>query len=946
VICFGRYQLDPGQGLTRGEREIRLTPKSLSVLLVLAERAGRVVTRGEFFRTAWAGTVVSDAALTSCIQELRHALGDQARRPRFIETVHRRGYRFVARTSPAPWRDIGLDGTMPSIRARSPIVGREAVLETLLGACAVAEQGTRQLVLVTGEPGVGKTTLVEELVRTVTRRGGVRVTWGQCVEHYGAGEAYQPLLEALTRLCRQPGGDEYVEALKRYAPTWLAQLPALLPPARHARLQRQVVGATRERMLRELNDAAEAMTARVPLVLWLDDLHWSDISTLDWIAAFARRPEPARVLLIATSRAAEAAAAEHPLAALADELRVKGLCRDIALGGLPEAAVVEYVRQAYPATPGSSDAAQRLARSIHQRTGGNPLFMVAVLGDLVGRGVLVERDGAWVTRGDVGASELGIPDDVRRMIERQIDRLSAAERILLEVASVAGEAFSAAAVAAGALVAIEDVEATLSPLARHHRIVRETTALEWPDGTVAAGFEFLHALYRDVLYQGLLPGRRAELHREIGEREATAYGERAPEIAAELAMHFELSGDSRRAMRYREHAARNARRRGAHVEARMHFEHALALLEREPAGRERTEREVGLRIGLGSVNMILGWAAPQVEKEYVRAHALCRELRETPRLFPALWGLWLFHVGRGRLGTAREISENLLALARQSGDEALLMQAHHAAWATAFERGELEATLDHASAGIRLCEAVPHFEMAETYGNHDAAACARWFSGRALALVGRTDEAARTSHEAIALSRELGHPFSLALSFVFAAAVDQTRRDAEATREHAAAAIALAREQDFRLVHAWASAFAGWASVQCGRGEEGAARIRDAIAETRATGCEQFLSELHGLLAEAHLGGQRVDAGLAAVDEALAIVERTGERYWEAELHRLRGELLLAAGTAVTLHEARTALGRALAVGRSQGARLLVLRVTRDVRRLRALLGDVVAREE
>jgi predicted ATPase len=489
-------------------------------------------------------------------------------------------------------------------------------------------------------------------------------------------------------------------------------------------------------------------------------------------------------------------------------------------------------------------------------------------------------------------------------------------------------------------VALEDVETTLTTLARHHRLLRETAAVEWPDGTIAAGFEFLHALYRDVLYQRLPAGCRAELHREVGAREEAGYGERAPEIAAELAMHFEQSGDLRRATQYREHAAHNARRRSAYQEARMHFEHALALLERQPAGRERTEREVGLRIGLGGVNMAtLGWAAPEVEKAYVRARELCRELGETPRLFPALWGLWLSYWGRGRMNGAHELSDNLLALARQSGDDAMLLQAHHASWATDFARGDFEAVLEHASAGLRLHEAVRSPAMVETYGSHDAAVCAGSFGARALAVVGRTREAARTSHEAIASARALGHPFSLALAYVFAAAVDQARRDAESTREHAEAAIALAREQDFRLLHAWASAFAGWASVEQGRGEEGLSQILDAIAETRATGTEGFLSHLHVLLGEAHLRCGRVDAGLAGVEEALAIVQRTGERSCEAELHRVRGELLLATGAAGSMHEAERAFAQAIAIARRQGARLLVLRAAMSVARLWVRLG-------
>jgi DNA-binding winged helix-turn-helix (wHTH) protein len=205
MIQFGRFQLDPVQGLRRGTQDLRLTPKSLSLLCVLAERAGDVVSKEELFRKVWRDTAVSDAALTSCIQELRHTLGDDPRRPRFIETVHRRGYRFVARTSRLS-SDERSTAMPPSARSEAPLVGRDPVIAQMIASCALAERGSRRVLFVTGEPGIGKTTTVQAfLARGV--QGGVRITWGQCVQHYGVGEPYQPLLDALTRLCRQPGGD-------------------------------------------------------------------------------------------------------------------------------------------------------------------------------------------------------------------------------------------------------------------------------------------------------------------------------------------------------------------------------------------------------------------------------------------------------------------------------------------------------------------------------------------------------------------------------------------------------------------------------------------------------------------------------------------------------------------------------------------------------------------
>jgi len=938
-VRFGRFRLHPSRGLERGRTEVRVTPKSLAVLQLLVDRAGDVVSKEELFQTVWPDTAVSDAALTSCIQELRHALGDDARRPRFIETVHRRGYRFVARThslqgdtAPPPPRALRPHG-------ETPVVGRSAVLDTMREAYTAAEAGVRQVLFVSGEPGIGKTTVVAEFVARIARDAGAWTAMGQCLEHYGAGEPYQPILDAVTRLCRQAGGDEdVIRLLQQLAPTWTLQLPADLFPSRGSR--RAPAGATPERMLRELNEALEAVSMRRPLVLWLEDLHWSDPSTLDWLGAFAQRPEPARVLLVATVRSAEAADTNHPLRELAVRLRVKRLCREIALQGMNEIAVAEYLARRYPAAPESSDRHAHLARLVHERTGGNPLFVVNVLSDLAERGVLVDRRGGWSTKGDVQASDLGIPDDIRLMIDRQIECLPSEDQRLLEIASVAGATFSSAAVAAGGHLPLVEVEPALTRLARGHRFVRETGPIEWPDGTIAAGFAFQHALYREVLSQRIPAGRRAELHREIGTCEEHAYGPRAAEIAAELAMHFEEGRDADRAIGYLQQAADNARRRSAYKEARLHYERALALLGRVAAGRHRTERELLLRIGLGGVLVAMqGWAARDVEDTYVRAQALCRELGETPRLFPALWGLWLFYWGRGPLDTAQEISDRLLTLAGQADERTLHLQAQHAAWATAFSRGDFEAAQHHAAAGLSMYDAAQDAVLAATYGGHDAGACARQFSARALVFLGRAGEAVEQSHEAIRHAEALADPFSLAIAQVFAAAVDHARRDPASTREHAAAASRIAQAQGFRLLLAWASVFAGWASVEEGACEDGLRQIQQGVADAIATGSQQFVSHFLGILAESRLRAGAYEQGLQAIDDALDIVQRTGERFYEAELHRLRGELLLGATRGAADREADEAFSHAYAIAQGQGARLVVIRSAISRGRLWRRLG-------
>jgi DNA-binding winged helix-turn-helix (wHTH) protein len=943
VIRFGPYQLDRAQGLWQDGRERHLTPKSLAVLCTLAEHAGEVISKDRLFRDIWPDTAVSDAALTSCIQELRQVLQDDARQPTFIETRHRRGYRFCAPVTRDPVSHA--DPVVAQAREDSWCVGRDAILSSMFDAYRLAERGTRQVIFVTGDPGVGKTTLVQTFRTRLIEGAPVSTTWGQCVQHYGVGEPYQPLLDALTRLGRQEGA-RLIPLLERYSPTWLAQLPALATPEHLATLRRTSAGTTRERMLRELTDALEAATLREPLVLTLEDLHWSDTSTLDWIAAFAQRPEPARLLLIGTLRPPSDEGPEHPVTAIADALRIKGLCREIPLGGLDERHVHSYVTMRFPPASGQGERLRRLARLIHERTGGNPLFVGSVLADITARGLVVALDGRWSVNGDVDRIELGISDDVRRMISRQVDRLRPDEQSTLEVASVAGATFSTAALAAASNVPVNNVDVQLAALARRRQFVRESGQIEWPDRTISARFEFLHALYQDVLYRRVPPGRRAELHRQVGLREESAYGARAPEIAAELAMHFERCGDARRAGIYLEHAAQNARSRSAYREAQAHFERALAVLAGEPPSRERSMRELSLQIGRGAVIMAArGWSAPEAADAYSRARALSSELGDAPNLFGALWGLWLFYWGQGPLSTAHELVSELLELASRDGGDASLLQAHHAAWATSLGTGDLEGVCRHAGRGIELYRIDRHAGLAATYGSHDAGMCCRNFLSWALALRGRSADAARANEESIALSERLEHPFSMALAHFFAAAAAQTCRDTQAAKQQAAEALRIAREQDFRLVSAWALALDGWVAVEDGIAD-GIDRIDNALTEVRATGSTQFLPYFFGLKASAHLKHGQPASGQAATAEALAVVRSTGECFWESELYRLKGDLQLAAGTPHAAEEAVRAFLQALEIARRQHADLLVLRVAVSLSRLWHQLGRHAAAAE
>jgi DNA-binding winged helix-turn-helix (wHTH) protein len=530
-----------------GERLLDLTPKTFAVLRHFVAHPQRLITKDEMFTAVWGDTVVSEAALTSCIRDLRRALADPSRAPRYIETAHRRGFRFIgpvgiaAPTPPAPSR------SQPIERAAT-FVGRDGELARLHAAFEQVWIAQRRLVFVTGEAGIGKTTLVETFVSQLG--AGVRIARGQCIERHGAVDSCAAVIEALVPLTRGPGGDALVATFRQYAPGWLAQMPGLLTDDELESVRRRTPGPTRDRMLRELVDALDVVSAETPLVLVLEDLHWSDPATAGLLAMIARRREKARLLVGATYRPAEVAISAHPLKAVKQELQLHGHCDEIALDFLSEDDVAAYLAGRFP----NALLDTRAARFLHRNTSGNPLFLVNVIDHLLARGHVRKVDGRWELAGPVDAVMSDVPDTLWQLVDTQIERLTLEERKVLAVASMAGAACSAALPTITGLD-VQQAEECCATLARTGQFLRADGLVEWPDGTVAGRYVFIHALYRKVIEGRMSIGHRVWLHRHIGERLERAWGRRAHEIADELAVHFEHGRDSERAAAYRREAS-------------------------------------------------------------------------------------------------------------------------------------------------------------------------------------------------------------------------------------------------------------------------------------------------------------------------------------------------------------------------------------------------------
>jgi len=825
----------------------------------------------------------------------------------------------------AEFKRVAPRSETPPAAPPSWMVGRTPELAVLENRLTQALNGRLQIVFVVGEPGIGKTTLLDVFADRNAARGELAYTIGRSAEHYGPSEAYLPLFDAITRLCSGPYAERLLHIFRRRAPGWLAQLPALLGDAELETLRRRAVGATRERMLRELADAIMAFSIDIPLILRLEDLHWSDASTLDWLSFIAQCREAARLLIVSSVRPIEGLPREHPLVRLFAELAVTKHCQSLRLGGLTATEVGEYLAAQFGTEPISGSKPTALAKTIYTRTEGNPLFVLNVANDLVARGVLVERNGTWSLAGRLEEIAATIPDDLRRLIELQLERLSTREWEVLEVASAAGAEFSAAIVAVALGQPTDSVETCCSEIARHGLFLRNTGNESWPDGTLASRYAFRHALYRATLYERLPPSRRMRLHVVIADRLEKAFGERARELAAELATHFERGGDVARAVLYHQAAGDSASARSAAPEAIEHYRRALQLLTRLPDSRERTEREITLNIALGPHLLASeGFGTPAAEQVYRRAQDLCDRIGATRELFTALWGLWLYTWGTGHLDDAKQIGNQLMDIAARLDDRSLLLQAHHALWPTALVRGELRACIEHATAGDQLYEVEQHAGLAAQFGNHDAGGCCRMFQALALALHGELVAACATSQAAVRLSEELDHPLSQALALFFAAMLQQIIREPAAARHYAERSVSLATEHGFAMVRAFASCIASWARVVNGEHESGIAGIRAALHAAQATGTKQLQAYFFGVLADACLHAGRAAEGVAAVHSGLEAARSTHERFFEAELLRLEGELARSNNT--DTEQCTALLERAVEIAKEQAAHLLELR--------------------
>lgn len=592
-FVFGPFRLDGAtERLCHGSEEIELSPRPLALLRFFLERPNRLVLKEELLEALWPGTYVTEGVLKTHVNEVRRALGDDARQPRFLATVHRRGYRFVcdvvagAEAKMLPLAPVSLGRGLAA--ARTPptepaFVGRELELARLEDALRATLSAQRRFMFIAGEAGIGKTTLVDHFLAGSAASPEIAIGRGTCFEGTGPGEPYGPVLEALGSLARGAHAACIVPLLRRYAPSWVAQLPWLVAEADRPVLAQELLGVTRERMLREIVEAFEVAADAIPVLLILEDLQWSDPATLDLCALLARRRESARLLVLATYRPADAILVGGALRRLRAELISHGQASEILLELLSREAVSAYLaaRVSHPA--------EALAGTLYERTDGNALFLRLVVDDLIARNALVEQQGELVIA--PGAS-LAVPESLRATMEDQIERLPADAQRWLEVGSLIGPEFEALAVAHATESDPTAVEDCLTGLVARRALIREAGTAELPDGELTGRFAFVHSLHQQVLAERPSPLQAARWHLRLGTWLEQSWGDAAPEYAARLALHYERGRAPLRAARWLRESARIAARRRAYPEALEALGRALELAAELPRmDRLEAERE-------------------------------------------------------------------------------------------------------------------------------------------------------------------------------------------------------------------------------------------------------------------------------------------------------------------------------------------------------------------
>jgi class 3 adenylate cyclase/predicted ATPase len=802
----------------------------------------------------------------------------------------------------------------------TPLVGREQEIGVLRERWAQVTDGLGQVVLLSGEAGIGKSRLVQVLTEQVAAEPRAWLTPCQCSPYYQHTALY-PLIDLLERVALRFDREEspqqkvgklegflvqyglpLAEAVPLFAALLSLPLPADYAPVTVSPEQQK------QQTLQALLTILLRIAAQQPVLFVMEDLHWVDPSTLELLSLLVDQGPTARILTLFTFRPD-----------FSPPWTGRAHLTQLTVNRLPQRQAVEVIRQVAHGKVLPAEVVEQIVA----KTDGVPLFVEELTKMVLESGLLQERDERYALTGPL--HPLAIPATLHDSLMARLDRL-ATVKALAQLGATLGREFSYEL-----LRAVAPWEEGIVHQGLHQLVAAEF--LYQRGVPPQATYTFKHALIQDVAYQSLLWSIRQQYHQRIARALEAQFPETAETQPELVAQHYTAAGWHEQAVPYWQRAGQHASDRSAYLEAISHVTTGIELLTTLPETPAHTRQALTLHIALGAALQVTkGHAAPEVEHAYTQARALCQQVGETPELVPVLLGLWRFYLVRPQLHTAQELGETLLRLAQQAHDPARTVIAHYALGATRFYLGALPTARQHLEEGIALYTPEQRRALVFRIGQDPGVAC-RAIGAQTLWLLGYPAQALARLHEALALAHALSHPFSLAFARCWAAFDAQFRRDVPAVHEHAEAAVALATAQGFPFWAAWGTSLRGWALAMQGQSEAGLAQVRQGITAWRATGAALLVPYFCTVLAEvsAHLG--HTADGLQALAEAHTLVEQHEERCWEAEVCRLQGVVRLRQpGTPQAEGEAW--LQRALDVAHRQEAKALELRAAMSLSRL------------
>lgn len=908
--------------ICRGGRPVALPPTPFALLCALLRHPGMLLTKNQLLDQVWGHRFVSDSVLKGTISEVRSALGDDPRQPRYIETVPRRGYRFIAALSTT--------SDEPGAAAPAPdaptFIGRRTELAQLHQLWLRAQSGSRIIAWIAGEPGIGKSTLIDHFVASVAPAVCVR---GQCVQHHGASEPYLPLLEALAELCQL---DPEAAALMRdVAPTWLLQLPWLITADQRELLIKELVGANpQQRMLREVGEFMDRYSARQPLLLITEDLHWGDSSTIQLVDYLARRRTSSRLMWLATFRLTEVIALDHPLNAVRRELKPHGLSVELILDAFSETDVAAYVAAQAPALAGD----ERLVRAVHERTGGVPLFVSAIATEIRA----LRPDGQGSAALTLAANP--VPESLAARLDHDVAKLTTERRTLLNAAAVCGMALHLETLSQVTGWRPDDIAEICTQLLQEGVwLVATPTPLATQD--VALPCQFRHALFRQRLYESLSPLARSELHARVGEALEQQRSSARGVTAAELATHFERGRIPLKALRYYAEAAEAALCQLSPLEAMSLTAQALALAEQLPAASERDALVISLATLRGRAAFHTLGAGDEAKAAYQRALALLDGCPHHPMAALALHGFGFLLYLRAEYSEALAVAAHADALANRQGSPLLTLVASTTQGQVQMMCGNLQAarqTLERALPALAQREHTA--ADAEIGFIVDPQTTVLAMLSLPLAQLGLLVQARQRLTQAYARAHQLKQPMALMVTVWFDALCAIRSNDVSRVGALAKEMQALVDEYGLAQGKAACRWFQGWTAAHCGKARDGAAQIRAAYDDNRALGMVAGGSETLGYLAQALILQGDWTGASAALQQAMTVAEQFGEGIYRPQLLILSAQCAQAHGD---LAHAEALLVDAIDAARRQGSPWLELQAQLERAELDSGNGEALA---